>query len=426
MAPNQLANEAARRIEVEAERQPKLTAVPGGKAKPKRSMLGSIDIPMLTIVLLLLFFGLVMLFSASYPSGSVRRGDSFFFIRSQVQYAVIGLVGMLAATFFDYRLLKKFAWPLMVVALMLLVVVLFISDKNDAHRWIWLNSKRTAGFQPSEIAKLAVIMVFAKMFAANQSRIRTFKYGFFPFMLVMGVVALLLVMEPHLSCTILIIGVGVAMMMAGGTPMRWMIAAGLIVVGGAYFIITQYPELLPSYALERVATWRDPFGVPAEKGHQVIQSLIAVGSGGWTGRGIGNSVQKFFYLPEVYNDYIFAVVCEELGMLGALAVVLLFFVLLIRGIYIALRAKDKFGAMLVIGISVQIALQAFLHVAVNLNAIPSTGISLPFFSSGGTSLCMLLGEVGIVLSVSRHARMSILEKREEDADAKVPVVTEEQ
>ncbi|NLW78301.1 MAG: FtsW/RodA/SpoVE family cell cycle protein [Ruminococcaceae bacterium] len=395
--------------------KPVLKAVPG-KKKKRRFLGGQIDIPLLTIVILLLLFGLVMLFSASYPNAQARQDDSYAFISNQVQFAVLGLVGMVAAAFVDYRLWKRFAWPLMVVALVMLVVVLGFTDQNGAHRWIWIGP---LSIQPSEVAKLAVILVFAKMISANQSKIRSFKYGFFPFMLILGVVAVLMFMEPHLSGTILILGVGAVMMVTGGTPLRWLIAVAIIAIGAAWLLMTQFQDILPAYALKRIATWQDPFGVPAKDGHQVIQSLIAVGSGGLGGQGIGNSVQKYMYLPEVYNDYIFAVVCEELGLIGAVALILLFLALLARGILLALRAKDKFGSMLVIGITVQIALQALLHVAVNINAIPSTGISLPFFSSGGSSLCMLLGEIGIVLSVSRHARQTML-RREEEAPAAEP------
>ncbi|MDL2219362.1 putative lipid II flippase FtsW [Ruminococcaceae bacterium OttesenSCG-928-O06] len=386
------------------------------KKKWKLPKLGHIDIPYLAIVLLLLMFGLVMLFSASYPRGYLQRGDSYAFIGDQVKFAFIGLSGMVVASLVDYRILKKFAWPLAVVALTLLVVVLFVADKNNAHRWIWLNGAQTRGFQPSEIAKFALIMVFAKMISANQSRIKTFKYGVVPFMLVLGMMSILLILEPHISCTLLVLGIGFIMMYAGGTPIRWLMGILLLGVAAIFLAITQFPELVPSHALERFQIWRDPLNVPASKSYQTVQSLIAVGSGGWKGVGIGKSVQKFLYLPEVYNDYIFAVLCEELGMVGAIGMMVMFLALLARGLFIAVRAKDKFGSMLVLGITVQIALQAFLHVAVNLNAIPSTGISLPFFSYGGTSLCMLLGQVGVVLSVSRKANLAIGQKAQQQQE----------
>ena len=383
------------------------------KQKKKTGYLGQIDIPLLTIVLLLLLFGLVMLFSASYPSGYMRRADSFAFIGDQLKFAIIGVVGMVLASMVDYRILRKFAWPVMVVALLLLFVALLMPAKNGAHRWVWLNPiAQTRGFQPSEIAKFALIMVFAKMISVNQSRMKTFKYGFLPFVMVLGTMAVLLILEPHLSCTLLVLGIGVSMMFAGGSAIKYFVMAGGGLLAALYLTLTQFPDLVP-YAVDRINTWRDPFSAAPSESYQVIQSLIAVGSGGITGRGIGASVQKFLYLPEVYNDYIYAVTCEELGLIGGVAVIVLFLLLLARGLFIAVRAKDKFGSMLVVGISVQIALQAFLHVAVNLNAIPSTGISLPFFSYGGTSLCMLLGQVGVVLSVSRRADLKLRRSQEE-------------
>lgn len=367
---------------------------------------GRIDIPLLTIVLVLVLIGLVMLFSASYPTGYIRYGDSLAFIAPQLRYAAVGLVVMLAASLVDYHILKKFAWPLMALTLVLLVVVLFMDEKNGAQRWIWLNGSQTQSFQPSELAKFAVILLFAALIAANQNRIKTFQYGFFPFVLILGLVAFLLIKEPHLSCTILVLGIGVIMMFTGGTSIKWFVGAALLVVAALYFTLTYFPDLVP-YAGVRIATWRDPFGVDPKDAHQTIQSLIAVGSGGLTGAGIGGSVQKFLYLPEMYNDYIFAIICEELGFIGAVAIIVLFLLLLLRGLVIALRAKDKFGAMLVVGISIQIALQTFLHIGVNTNAIPATGISLPFFSSGGSSLVMLMAQMGVILSVSRQMRATI-------------------
>ena len=408
-----------------ARAKPALKVQKGQKPKVKKGYFGQIDIPLLTIVLLLLLFGLVMLFSASYPSGYMRYGDSFYFIGDQVKFALLGLTGMVVASLVDYRILRKFAWPVMIVAMALLFVALFMPATNGANRWVYLNPiSKTMGFQPSEIAKFALIMVFAKMIYVNQPRIKTFKYGFLPFVMLLGGMAVLLILEPHLSCTLLVLGIGICMMFAGGSAIKYFVMAGGGVLAALYLTLTQFPDLVP-YAMNRIDAWRDPLSSGA---YQIQQSLIAVGSGGFWGRGIGASVQKFLYLPEVYNDYIYAVICEELGTIGAMAVVLLFLLFLGRGLFIAIRARDKFGAMLVVGITVQIALQAFLHIAVNLNAIPSTGISLPFFSYGGTSLCMLLGQVGVVLSVSRKADLRITrtseEPKEEEPAAAEPAAQE--
>lgn len=383
-------------------------AVPSktGKGKSnKKEGLGYVDIPLLTLVLLLMLFGLVMLFSASYPSGLYRRNDIFAFIVPQLKYAAVGFVALVIAARLDYHILKKFAWPLMLVTIAMLVVVLFMAPMNNARRWIWLNGGMSRSFQPSEIVKFALILLFASLISRHQHRMHTFKYGILPFVSLLAIIAGLLLLEPHLSCTLLVMGIGVTMMFAGGSSMKWFGVAAILITVALYFTVTQFPDLVP-YAQKRFDNWIDPFSSADDEGYQVVQSLIAVGSGGLTGRGIGNSVQKFLYLPEIYNDYIFAVICEELGFIGAVAVMVLFLLLLIRGLYIASRAKDKFGSMLVIGISVQIALQAMLHIAVNTNSIPSTGISMPFFSSGGTSLCMFLGQIGIMLSVSRQANLA--------------------
>ncbi len=381
--------------------------------------LGRIDVPFLTLVLVILVFGLVMLFSASYPSGYMRYGDSYSFILPQIRYALMGLVVMAGAALVDYHILRNFAWPLMIVTLVLLVVVLFMDAKNGAQRWIWLNSAQTQSIQPSEIAKFAVILLFSALIAANQRHIKTFTYGFLPFVMILGLVAALMLQQPHLSGTILILSIGVTMMFAGGVAIRWFALTGILGGAALVFLLVTIPDLVP-YAMGRIEIWLDPYSVDPDLSHQTIQSLIAVGSGGLTGNGIGGSVQKFLYLPEMYNDYIFAIVCEELGFFGALCLIVLFLLLLLRGLHIALRAKDKFGSMICVGVATQIALQTFLHIGVNTNTIPPTGISLPFFSSGGTSLVMLMGQIGILLSVSRQAYETIAQAREAQENGGAP------
>lgn len=377
----------------------KTTRTRSAAPKAKKTKLGRIDMPMLTIIIILLMFGLVMLYSASYANGYLRYKDSYAYIRPQLMYTVVGLVGMAGATLIDYRIWRKFAWPLMIVTVIMLVVVLFMPEKNGASRWIWLNSAQTRSIQPSEFAKFAVILLFGSLIYKHDEKMKTFKYGFMPFIGILGVVSFLLLKEPHLSCTVLILGIGVSMMFAGGAPARLF---GIGIIGGAVllFVVAKYPDVLP-HAAKRIIDWQESLVNVQDMEYQTYQSLIAVGSGGIKGRGIGNSRQKYLYLPEMHNDYIFAVLCEELGMVGAIVTMALFIIFLARGLYIASRTSDKFGAMLVVGITVQVALQAFLHMAVNINAIPSTGISMPFFSSGGSSLVMLLGQMGIVLSVSR-------------------------
>ena len=356
------------------------------------------DVPFLVVLLALLSYGLIMLFSAGYAVALYRRGDAYTYIRPQLLFAALGAAAMYAASLVDYHVWHKLAWPVMGLSLILLVVVLFMPEYNGCKRWIVLPGLGT--LQPSEIAKFAVVLVFSHIISLNHDRMQSFAVGVLPFALVLGVVAALMLLEPHLSGTLLILGIGAVLMFVGGTGLRWFVLAG---VGGAAAIaaaVILMPELVP-YAADRLRSWQDPFADPLGDGHQTIQSLYAIGSGGATGLGLGNSRQKHLFVPEPQNDFIFSIVCEELGFVGACAVVGLFVLLLWRGIAIAAKAPDRFGALLVVGFVVQVALQAVLNVAVVTNTIPNTGISLPFFSSGGTSLMMLLGEMGIVLSVSR-------------------------
>ena len=358
-----------------------------------------VDLPFLVLVLALVAFGLVMLFSASYAVALYRRGDAYAYIRPQLLYAALGLAAMWLASRVDYHLYHKLAWPVLGVSLVLLTVVLFMPEYNGCKRWLVIPGVGT--LQPSEIAKFAVVLAFAHIISLNASRMGSFAVGVLPFGLVLGAVAVLMLLEPHLSGTLLILGIGAVLMFVGGTALRWFILAGAGAVGAVGAAVAVMPGLVP-YAASRLASWLDPFADPLGDGHQTIQSLYAIGSGGATGLGLGNSRQKHMFVPEPQNDFIFSIVCEELGFIGALAVVALFVLLLLRGITLAVHAPDRFGGLLVVGFVVQVAMQAALNIAVVTNTIPNTGISLPFFSSGGTSLMMLLGEMGIVLSVSRQ------------------------
>ena len=358
----------------------------------------SLDVPFLVVLLALLSYGLIMLFSAGYAVALYRRGDAYTYIRPQLLFAALGAAAMYAASLVDYHVWHKLAWPVMGLSLILLVVVLFMPEYNGCKRWIVLPGLGT--LQPSEIAKFAVVLVFSHIISLNHDRMHSFAGGVLPFGLSVGVVTVLMLLEPHLSGTLLILSIGAVLMFVGGTGLRWFLLAG---AGGAAAIgtaIVLMPELVP-YAADRLNSWLDPFADPLGDGHQTIQSLYAIGSGGAAGLGLGNSRQKHLFVPEPQNDFIFSILCEELGFLGACAVILLFSALLWRGITLAAYAPDRFGALLVVGFVVQVALQAVLNIAVVTNTIPNTGISLPFFSSGGTSLMMLLGEMGIVLSVSR-------------------------
>ena len=357
------------------------------------------DLPFLLLILTLVAFGLVMLGSASWAVGLYRRGDAYAYLRPQLLFAAVGLAALWAASRVDYHIYHRLAWPLLGLSLVLLAVVLFMPEYNGCKRWIVLPGLGT--LQPSEIAKFSVVLVFSHIIALNQSRMDQFRVGVLPFVAILGVVAVLMLLEPHLSGTLLILVIGAVLMFVGGTGLRWFGLAGAGALTALSLALVLLPDLVP-YAADRLSSWLDPFADPLGDGHQTIQSLYAIGSGGATGLGLGNSRQKHLYVPEPQNDFIFSILCEELGFVGAALVLLLFFLLLWRGLVIAVRAPDKFGALLAVGFVVQVCLQAVLNIAVVTNTIPNTGISLPFFSSGGTSLMMLLGEMGIVLSVSRQ------------------------
>lgn len=372
------------------------TAARKGLLRPLPPM----DLPFLVLVLTLVAFGLVMLCSASSAVALYRRQDAFAYVRPQLLYAAMGLVAMWTASRVDYHIYHKLAWPLLALSLVLLTAVLFMPEYNGCKRWIVLPGLGT--LQPSEIAKFAVVLVFAHIISLNHDRMQTFATGVLPFMVILGAVTVLMLLEPHLSGTLLILGIGAVLMFVGGTGLKWFALAGIAGAGAIAAAVVLLPELVP-YAMGRLSSWRDPFADPLGEGHQTIQSLYAIASGGAAGLGLGNSRQKYLYVPEPQNDFIFSILCEELGFVGAALTVVLFLLLFLRGMSIAVRARDKFGALLAVGFVVQVVLQAVLNIAVVTNTIPNTGISLPFFSSGGTSLMMLLGEMGIVLSVSRQA-----------------------
>lgn len=363
-----------------------------------------LDTPLLLITFVLLAFGLVMLYSASYVYGIYRfNGDSLHYIKDQVVFAVFGVGIMFFASKFDYHILRRYIRFGMPAIYLMLVIVLFMPEYNGCHRWIYIEGIGT--FQPSEFAKFGVILTFANMIERNYDKMKTFKYGIMPFLVILSTIVVLMFFQPHLSGIVIICAIGAIMMLVGGSDIKWfMLGFGALVVAVIAVLII-YPDSI-HYVSSRIDTWLHPENDLSSSGYQSYMGRLAIGSGGLFGLGLGNSRQKHLHLPEGQNDFIFAIICEELGFVGGMLVIFLFLAFFVRGIYIATRAKDKFGAMLVIGIVVQITLQAFLNVAVATGTIPNTGISLPFFSEGGTALVMILAEVGVVLSVSRYANLN--------------------
>lgn len=368
--------------------------------KNKRWSVGSLDMPFLILVLFLLGFGLVMVCSASYVSAYSKYGDSFYYFKRQAIYALLGLACMFVAAFFDYRHLRKMAPVILLVAFILIAVVLIpgIGVKvGGGRRWLNLPIR----IQPSELAKLAIVIFFASYISANQKYMNKFKVGVMYPMIVLAVFVGLVAVEPHLSGAILILAIGVVMLFVGGSSLKWL--GGFAAAGAAGMGVLM---LVSDYAMTRIKTWLDPYSDIRGDGYQTVQSLLAVGSGGFFGLGLGQSRQKHLYIPEAQNDYIFSIVAEELGFIGCMIVIALFILLIWRGFSIAFHTQDKFGSLIVIGIMSRIAIQTILNIAVVTNAIPVTGIGLPFFSYGGTSLIVLLVEVGIVLSVSRFSHIN--------------------
>lgn len=385
-----------------------LRADPAAAMRKKKKFLYAacgFDIPFLIILLAILVIGLVCLYSASYVYAFYNNnGDSFFYIKKQLIFAALGIAAMFALSFVDYHRWHRFAWILWVFSILLLGVVLLMPAKNDIHRWIRIPG--IGQFQPSEVAKFSLILLFSHLISLNYKRIGTFTGGFLPLLAILMVTCGLVFLEPHLSGTILICMLGLVLMFVGGCRLRYLILIVLLGASAVFFAV-----FVLHYEQERIDVWLHPMEVYARdaagrnEAWQTVQSLFTIGSGGLLGQGLGNSRQKHLFLPEPQNDFIFAVVCEELGFIGAALILFLFALLIWRGFVIAMNAPDKFGSVLAIGLTAQIGIQVILNIAVVTNSMPNTGISLPFFSYGGTSLVMLLAQMGIVLAVSRQSRL---------------------
>ncbi len=363
----------------------------------KRSAATSVDIPFLVLVLLLLAVGLAMLYSASSAQSEYDTGYAIStkYLQKQAVCAAIGLVGMWLLSKIPVVVWSKFAWPVYGASILLLLSVLvFGQSVNGAKRWINIAGIQ---FQPSEIAKFAMIVLLARLTKLYGTDAKQFRYGVLGFGCAMLGLLVPLALEKHLSAIMLMGMVGVVMMFVAGTSPKWL-AAG---AGAAAVFVLIYISFM-GYAGDRVTAWLHPELDPADTGYQILQSLYAIGSGGLFGLGLGKSKQKYLYLPFQYNDYIFAVVCEELGLVGALLIIMLFAAVILRGYWIALRANDRFSTVLCAGLVTLIAVQTVLNLGVVTNLLPSTGIALPFFSYGGTALAVNLGEMGVVLSISRY------------------------
>lgn len=354
------------------------------------------DFSFFLIVLGLLAFGLIMVFSASSEAARVTYDDAFYFIRKQMIWAVISIIAMLITSKIHYKKLAQYAGLIMVVAIVLLVVVLIIgTDVNGGKRWL---DFKIMNFQPSEAAKIALILFFANALSKNKDALKHFTTGLLPYLFMIGVVAALLMLEPHMSGTVVIVTIGVVMLFVAGARGTHLAAIGLPGLAGALVLI-----FTSEYRLQRVTSFMDPFKDKLGDGWQSIQSLYAIGSGGLFGLGLGRSRQKFLYIPEPQNDFIFAILCEELGLIGALVVIMLFIFLIYKGITIALNAPDTFSCLVATGITTLIAIEVIINIAVVTSSMPVTGMPLPFFSYGGTALLLHMVAMGIMLNISRYS-----------------------
>ena len=356
-----------------------------------------VDIPFLVLILLLLTVGLVMLYSASCAQSQFDTGyqSSVRYLQKQAVCALLGLVAMWVFSRIPAAFWSKFAWPVYGISIVLLLSVLVVGESvNGAKRWINIAGIQ---FQPSEIAKFAMITLLARLTKQFGTDAKKFRYGVLGFGCAMLGLLVPLALEKHLSAIMLMGMVGVVMMFVAGTSPKWL-AAGA--AAAAVFVLIYITFM--GYAGDRVTAWLHPELDPGDTGYQILQSLYAIGSGGLFGLGLGKSRQKYLYLPFQYNDYIFAIICEELGLLGALLIMVLFAMTILRGYWIALRAHDRFSTVLASGLTTLIAVQTILNLCVVTNLLPSTGIALPFFSYGGTALAVNLGEMGILLSISRQ------------------------
>ncbi|WP_243425378.1 putative lipid II flippase FtsW [Intestinimonas butyriciproducens] len=378
---------------------------------------GPMDLPFLMLVLLLTAIGVIMMFSASYADALYNMDDPTYYFMRQGLFAVGGVAIMYVMSKINYQTLRWLSVFALVGSIVLLVLVKVPgigASGGGANRWI-----RAIGplprWQPSEAAKLGVILYFsARLSKRNTEKKRKFnrrtysghllelldRIGFLelvPYIVVLLLIAGLLLAQPHLSATILILAIGASILFAAGIQLRWFAIGGTVMVALLWLVVNT-----TGYMADRIAIWQNPWIDTQGDGYQIVQSLYAIGSGGLLGLGLGNSRQKFLYLPELQNDYVFPIVCEELGFIGAAMILLLFALLILRGYWLALHARDRFGALLIVGVTTQVAVQVFLNIGVVTNLIPPTGISLPFFSYGGTALVIQLVEMGIVLGVSRQ------------------------
>jgi cell division protein FtsW len=371
------------------------------KNKKKRFKMKSGDFLMTILVLALVVFGVVMVFSASYYSSISETGDPYAYLKDNIKWALLGSVLMLVTSTLDYRVYRKLA-PVLMIGSLVLLCLLFTPlgiERNYATRWIGVG-KFT--LMPGEVAKICAIIFVAWFLSKDSKRIRSFTKGVLPLLLLAGVYFYLIIEQPNLSTAITICAIIIGMMFVAGLNIIYLVSVGIL---GGVGILSLAILDKEGYWMKRITSFLDPFQDPLGSGWQVIQSLLALGSGGLFGVGLGKSIQKTLYLPEPQNDFIFSIIGEELGFFGCLMLIVCYIILIWRGSHIALNAPDLFGTLLAAGITIMLAVQVILNIAVVTSSMPPTGITLPFVSYGGNALLLFMGSFGILLNISKHSAL---------------------
>lgn len=372
--------------------------MPAAKRKKKIKRTGGIDMTLFSILMIMIAFGLIMVFSASSPSAFYQQNDQFYYIKKQLMWTAIGFVVMMIVSGIDYKNIKKWSGTFYIAAVCMMILVPIAGvEINGAKRWLGFGSLT---FQPSEVSKLALIFYVANRISKMpQGGVRRFRNGYLPCVSALGVIEVLMMVQRHLSAMIVTFAVIMIVLYAAGAKIKHIV--GTVLLAGFGFVAL---TMFTSFRTDRIMAFMDPFGLKMKEGWQIVQGLYAIASGGLFGRGLGQSRQKFLYVPEAHNDYIYAILCEELGFIGAIAVALLFAALITRCIIIAMRAPDTFSKLTVFGITALIAMQYVINIGVVTSTFPNTGMQLPFFSAGGSSLVFMMAAMGVVLNISKYTK----------------------
>lgn len=369
------------------------------RKKPKLFTPGSMDFSIFLSVVLLCCFGLVMMFSASYYWAQHYQGDGFFYVKKQLMFMAAGFVVMLLISRVDYRLFDRYKWWIIGISVLMMIAVLIVGvERNGGKRWLEIGS---ISIQPSEIAKFAMILYMSSFMSKRAALMRNFVHGVIPMLMVMLLICGLIMLQPNLSMAVSIGLIGIAMLFIGGVQMKHLFWLGIAAVAAFALLV-----VAADYRVDRVTIFMDPWQDTQGKGYQLVQSLYALGAGGLFGQGFNYSRQKLLYLTYGESDFIFAIIGEELGFVGAVGVILAYVFLIYRGIRVAMRCQDRFGSLLAAGVTVTLAVQVMVHIGVVTSSIPPTGQTLPFISAGGSSLLVYMAEMGVLLNLSRHTSLT--------------------